>query len=45
VVNLAPRRIGGEVSEGRLCDGGDPNGIVLVPAVPEGPAPDGMRLG
>ncbi len=45
VVNLAPRRIRGEVSEGMLFDVGYPDGIVPVLAVPERPVPDGTRLG
>jgi tRNA-binding protein len=45
VVNLAPRRIRGEVSEGMLFDVGYPDGLVPVLAVPERPVPDGTRLG
>lgn len=45
VVNLEPRRIKGEVSEGMLFDVGYPDGIVPVLAVPERPVPDGTRLG
>ena len=45
VVNLEPRRISGEVSEGMLFDVGYPDGIVPVLAVPERPVPDGTRLG
>ena len=45
VVNLEPRRIRGEVSEGILFDVGYPDGIVPVLAVPERPVPDGTRLG
>lgn len=45
VVNLEPRRIKGEVSEGMLFDVGYPDGIVPVLAVPEQPVPDGTRLG
>ena len=45
VVNLEPRRIRGEVSEGILFDVGYPDGIVPVLAAPERPVPDGTRLG
>ena len=45
VVNLAARRIRGQVSEGMLFDVGYPDGIVPVLAVPERPVPDGTRLG
>jgi len=45
VVNLEPRSIRGEVSEGMLFDLGYPDGIVPVLAVPESPVPDGTRAG
>jgi tRNA-binding protein len=45
VVNLEPRRMAGEVSEGMLFDVGYPDGIVPVLAVPESPVPNGARLG
>jgi len=45
VVNLEPRTIRGEVSEGMVFDLGYPDGIVPVLAVPEGPVPDGTRAG
>ena len=45
VVNLEPRNIRGEVSEGMLFDLGYPDGIVPVLAVPEKPVPDGTRAG
>ncbi|MFN8059046.1 MAG: hypothetical protein U0Q12_07760 [Vicinamibacterales bacterium] len=45
VVNLEPRRMAGEVSEGMLFDIGYADGIVPVLAVPEAPVPDGTRLG
>ncbi len=45
VVNLAPRRIRGEASEGMLFDVGYPDGLTPVLAVPERPVPDGTRLG
>ena len=40
VVNLEPRRMAGEVSEGMLFDLGYEDGIVPVLAVPERPVPD-----
>lgn len=45
VVNLEPRTIRGEVSEGMLFDLGYPDGIVPVLAVPERAVPDGTRAG
>jgi tRNA-binding protein len=45
VVNLEPRRMAGEVSEGMLFDPGYEDGIVPVLAVPERPVPDGTRAG
>ena len=45
VVNLAPRRMAGEVSEGMLFDIGYADGITPVLAVPEREAPDGARAG
>jgi tRNA-binding protein len=45
VVNLEPRRMMGEVSEGMLFDVGYADGIVPVLAVPEKPVPDGTRAG
>jgi tRNA-binding protein len=45
VVNLEPRRMAGEVSEGMLFDLGYEDGIVPVLAVPERPVPDGIRAG
>jgi methionine--tRNA ligase beta chain len=43
VVNLAPRRMAGEVSEGMLFDVGYADGILPALAVPERPVPDGAR--
>ena len=43
VVNLEPRRMAGELSEGMLFDLGYADGIVPVLAVPERPVPDGTR--
>ena len=45
VVNLAPRRMAGEVSEGMLFDIGYADGIKPVLATPERPVPDGARAG
>ena len=45
VVNLEPRRMAGEVSEGMLLDLGYADGITPVLAVPEAPVPDGTRAG
>ena len=43
VVNLPPRKMAGEVSEGMLFDIGYADGITPVLAVPETPVPDGTR--
>jgi tRNA-binding protein len=43
VVNLEPRTIMGEVSEGMLFDIGSADGITPALAVPEHPVPDGAR--
>jgi methionine--tRNA ligase beta chain len=45
VVNLEPRRMAGEISEGMLFDVGYADGLVPVLAVPEGRVPDGARVG
>jgi tRNA-binding protein len=45
VVNLAPRRMMGEMSEGMLFDIGYEDGIMPVLAVPERPVPNGTRAG
>lgn len=45
VVNLAARRMAGEVSEGMLFDIGYSDGIVPVLAVPERPVPNGAQAG
>jgi tRNA-binding protein len=45
VVNLEPRRMMGEVSEGMLFDLGASDGILPALAVPERPVPDGTRAG
>jgi tRNA-binding EMAP/Myf-like protein len=45
VVNLEPRRMADEKSEGMLLDLGFADGIALALAVPERPVPDGTRAG
>ena len=45
VVNLEPRRMAGDLSEGMLFDIGYADGITPVLAVPERPVPDGVRAG
>lgn len=45
VVNLEPKEMMGEVSQGMLFDIGYADGIVPVLAVPEKPVPNGVRAG
>lgn len=45
VVNLAPRKMAGVLSEGMLFDIGYADGVTPVLAVPESPVPDGTRAG
>jgi tRNA-binding EMAP/Myf-like protein len=45
VLNLEPRRMAGEVSEGMLFDIGYLDGITPVLAVPEKVVPNGARAG
>ena len=45
VVNLEPREMMGEVSEGMLFDIGYADNIMPVLAVPERPVPNGTRAG
>jgi methionine--tRNA ligase beta chain len=45
VVNLEPRTMAGEVSEGMLFDIGYADGLTPVLAVPETPVPNGARAG
>jgi len=45
VVNLEPRKMMGETSEGMLFDLGYADGVVPALAVPERPIPDGARAG
>jgi tRNA-binding protein len=43
VVNLPPRKMAGEISEGMLFDIGYADGVTPVLAVPEKPVPNGTR--
>lgn len=45
VVNLEPRKIMGELSEGMLFDIGYKDKIIPVLAIPEKPVPNGTRAG
>src|SRR5258708_18976660 len=45
VVNLEPRKMAGETSEGMLFDIGYADGITPVLAMSEKPVPDGTRAG
>lgn len=45
VINLEPRKMMGEISEGMLFDIGYADGITPVLAVPEKKVPDGTRVG
>jgi tRNA-binding protein len=45
VVNLEPKRMAGEVSQGMLFDIGFADGVTPVLAVPERPVPNGTRAG
>lgn len=45
VVNLAPKKMAGEISEGMIFDIGYADGIVPVLAQPEKPVPNGTRVG
>jgi tRNA-binding protein len=45
VVNLEPKRMAGEVSEGMLFDIGFLDGVTPVLAVPERAVPNGVRAG
>ena len=45
VVNLEPRKMAGEISEGMLFDIGYADGVTPVLAIPENPVPDGTRAG
>lgn len=45
VVNLEPKKMAGEISEGMLFDIGYADGLTPVLAVPERPVPNGTRAG
>ena len=45
VINLAPRKMMGEISEGMLFDIGYADGLTPVLAIPEQPVPAGTRAG
>jgi tRNA-binding protein len=45
VVNLEPRKMVGEISEGMLFDIGYADGVIPVLAMPENPVPNGTRAG
>ncbi len=45
IVNLAPKKMAGTISEGMLLDIGYADGLTPVLAVPETPVPSGSRLG
>jgi len=45
VVNVEPRKMADEVSEGMLFDIGYADGVTPVLAMPENPVPDGTRAG
>lgn len=45
IVNLAPKKMAGEVSEGMIFDIGYADGILPVLAQPEKPVPNGTRVG
>jgi tRNA-binding protein len=45
VVNLEPRKMAGEISDGMLFDIGYADGVTPVLAMPEKPVPDGTRAG
>lgn len=45
VVNMAERKMAGEISQGMLFDIGYPDGVQPCLAVPESAVPDGTRAG
>jgi tRNA-binding protein len=45
VLNLEPRKMAGEISEGMLFDLGYADGVAPALALPERPVPDGTRAG
>jgi len=45
VINVEPRKMAGEISEGMLFDIGYADGVTPVLATPENPVPNGTRAG
>jgi tRNA-binding protein len=45
VVNLAPKKMAGEISEGMMFDIGHSDGVLQALAMPERPLPNGCRAG
>jgi tRNA-binding protein len=45
IVNLEPRRMAGEISEGMLFDIGYADGVMPALAMPQRPVPNGARAG
>ena len=45
IVNLAPRKMAGEISDGMLFDIGYADGVTPVLSIPERPVPNGTRAG
>jgi tRNA-binding protein len=45
VVNLEPRKMAGEISEGMLFDIGYADGVTPALSIPERPVPNGTRAG
>ncbi len=45
LVNLEPKKMAGEISQGMLLDIGYADGLKPVLAIPEADVPDGTRLG
>jgi methionine--tRNA ligase beta chain len=45
IVNLAPKKMAGEISEGMLFDIGYADGLTPVLAIPEKSVPNGTRVG
>jgi len=45
VLNLEPRKMAGEISEGMLFDIGYADGVTPALAIPERPVPNGARAG
>lgn len=45
ILNLAPRKMMGELSEGMLFDAGYPDGVQPALLTPEKPVPNGTRAG